>query len=84
MFVAVKVSGQCAYLRTFDKCFTTFQPKYDGEKYDLRLNDLIPGLREIIDSYKPEKEDQTARKLVPFIAILVKIADDWKLKVVQN
>ena len=57
------------------------QPKYDGEKYDLRINDLIPGLREVIGGYNIEKTDQKARKLVPFIVILVKAVDAWKEKV---
>lgn len=38
-------------------------------------------MREVIDSYQINKEDQAARKLVPFIAILVKNCDAWKEKV---
>lgn len=58
-----------------------FQPKYDGEKYDLRLNGMVEGLRELVDSYDIQALSPTDKKLVPFLVILVKNIDEWKAEV---
>jgi hypothetical protein len=77
----IKDYGQQAYLRLYDPYYTTFQPKQDGERYDLKLNELFPALQEIIQEYPEDlfTLDQKEHRLVPFLVILIRELSKWKV-----
>lgn len=79
-FLLIKDAGQVGYLRVYDPYYTSYQPKQDGERYDLKLNELFPGL-EIISAEYPQDLfalDQKQHRLVPFLIILIRELDKWK------
>ncbi len=81
--VALKVLGQVGYLRLFEQHFTStlaspaFQPKHDGEKFDLRLVRPFEALAQIVDSYHLEAMSEADRKKVPFLVILAQTLARW-------
>lgn len=79
-FVLVKDYGQTAYLRVYDSYYTTYQPKQDGERYDLKLNEPFAALQEIIDEYPKDlfTLDPKEHRLVPFLVILIRELTHWK------
>jgi NEDD8-activating enzyme E1 regulatory subunit len=76
----VKDYGQQGYLRIYDPYYTTFQPKQDGERYDLKLNEPFAALQQIIDEYPEDlfTLSQKEHRLVPFLVILVRELSKWK------
>lgn len=76
----VKDFGQTAYLRVYDSYYTTYQPKQDGERYDLKLNEPFPALEEIIKEYPEDlfTLDPKEHRLAPFLVILIRELSKWK------
>lgn len=82
--MVLKVLGQVGYLRLFEQHFAStrtspaFQPKHDGERFDLRLAEPFEALAQIVDGYRLDAMDDAERKKVPFLVILAQTLARWK------
>ena len=82
----LKVLGQVGYLRLFEQHFAStrrsaaFQPKQDGERFDLRLAQPFDALAQIVDGYRLEAMDDAERKKVPFLVLLAQTLARWRLE----
>ncbi|KAI4322556.1 hypothetical protein L6164_022237 [Bauhinia variegata] len=77
MLIFARSYGLTGFIRISLKEHTVIESKPDHFLDDLRLNNPWPELRRFAEVIELNVQDTVAHKLIPYVAILVKMADEW-------
>ncbi|KAJ7948152.1 NEDD8-activating enzyme E1 regulatory subunit [Quillaja saponaria] len=77
MLVIARSYGLTGFVRISFKEHTVIESKPDHFLDDLRLNNPWPELRRFAESIDLNVQDPVAHKHIPYVVILVKMADEW-------
>ncbi|GMI75283.1 AUXIN RESISTANT 1 [Hibiscus trionum] len=78
MLIFARSYGLTGLVRISVKEHTVIESKPDHFLDDLRLNNPWPELRRFAEAIDLNVQDPVAHKHIPYVVILVKIADEWK------
>ncbi|XP_071710815.1 NEDD8-activating enzyme E1 regulatory subunit AXR1-like isoform X2 [Rutidosis leptorrhynchoides] len=77
MLIFARSYGLSGFVRTSVKEHTVIESKPDHFLDDLRLNNPWPELKRLTENIDFDTSDPVAHKHIPYILILVKMAEDW-------
>lgn len=77
MLVFARSYGLCGFVRVSVKEHTVVESKPDHFLDDLRLNNPWPELRSFAETIDLNVSDPVVHKHIPYVVILVKMADEW-------
>ncbi|OMO75501.1 UBA/THIF-type NAD/FAD binding protein [Corchorus capsularis] len=78
MLIFARSYGLTGLVRISVKEHTVIESKPDHFLDDLRLNNPWPELREFAEAIDLNVQDPVAHKHIPYVAILVNMADEWR------
>ncbi|AEC08680.1 unnamed protein product [Arabidopsis thaliana] len=77
MLVLARSYGLTGFVRISVKEHTAIETKPDHSLDDLRLNSPWPELKSYVESIDLNVEEPAAHKHIPYVVILVKVAEEW-------
>ncbi|KAE9593070.1 hypothetical protein Lal_00029118 [Lupinus albus] len=77
MLIFARSYGLAGFVRISLKEHTVIESKPDHFLDDLRLNNPWPELKRLAEGFDLNVQDPVAHKHIPYVVILVKMADEW-------